>query len=339
MADILHLIDDNGVGGVTRVLADHIPRLGAGFTHRVVQVTPRGRLPGRLAADIVVVHFTLSWAKLPYLLALRARLGGAKLVLVEHSYTGAYECRCVRRVGRFRTMLRIAYRLADRVVAVSRGQAAWMTEARLVAPHRLVTIPQASDTAALDLLAPVARTAGPLRLGAYGRYAPQKGFDLLIAAMRLVPPTVATLELAGYGPDAAALQAQAADLPHVTVGGQIAGPTAFLARVDAVVVPSRWEAFGLVAAEARAAGRPVLAAAVDGLVEQIEPAWGAVWTGEDPATVAQAIICLARSDIAAMGQSARGSVASALTATVSRWADLLRSLEPQAGMEVAVPVA
>jgi len=324
MARVLHLIDDAGLGGVTRVLADQLPLLGDGHSHEIRQVVARRRLPGALCADIVVVHFTLCWAKLPYLIALRARLGRAKLVLVEHSYTAAYEQQSVANRFRFRTMLRTAYRLADRVVAVSRGQAAWL--ASLVAPDRLVTIPQACDLSALAAVGDVARS-GKLRLGAYGRYAPQKGFDTLIAAMRLLPPGIATLYLAGYGPDEAALREAASGLHNVRIGGKINGPLAFLAGIDAVVVPSRWEAFGLVAAEARAAGRPVLAAAVDGLVEQIDPAWGAVYHGDSPAALAAAIEAFAARDHASMSEAARQSVAGALATTVSLWARLLLSLD------------
>lgn len=35
--------------------------------------------------------------------------------------------------------------------------------------------------------------------------------------------------------------------------------------VDFVAIPSRWEAFGLVALEARAAGRPIICSDIDGL--------------------------------------------------------------------------
>ncbi len=345
MARVLHLIDDTGLGGVTRVLADQLPLLGDGHSHEIRQVIARRRLPGAMGADIVVVHFTLSWAKLPYLIALRARLGRARLVLVEHSYTGAYEQHCVANRFRFRTMLRTAYRLADRVVAVSHGQAAWIRAASLIAPARLVTIPQACDTSALTAVSAIARSgaqSGPLRLGAYGRYAPQKGFDTLIAAMRLLPPGVATLDLAGYGSDEGALRDAASGLPNVRICGKINGPLAFLVNIDAVVVPSRWEAFGLVAAEARAAGRPVLAAAVDGLVEQIEPAWGAVYAGDSPAVLAAAIQAFAARDHAAMSDAARQSVGAALATTVNLWARLLRSLgsvaeTPATGRLLAAP--
>lgn len=326
MTQVLHLIDDNGVGGVTRVLADHLPRLTGWFTHQVITTATHWRLPPRINADIVVVHFTLSWAKLPFLLALRLRAKNTRLVLVEHSYTACYEQHCVHHLKRFRAMLRFGYRLAHRVVAVSQGQAEWMRQAKLVAADRLATIPQASDTSALASLPLVAATARPLRLGAYGRYAPQKGFDTLMAAMRHVSPDVATLEVAGFGPDLAALQLAAADLPHVRIGGPINGLNTFLASIDAVVIPSRWEAFGLVASEARAAGRPVIASLADGLIEQIDPSWGILFVAEDPGQLAAAVQSMATRNLAAMGEAARASVATALERTIDGWTVLLREL-------------
>lgn len=324
MTHVLHLIDDAGLGGVTRVLADHLPRLGEGFVHEVRQVATHWRLPNAPGADIVVVHFTLSWSRLPFLAVLRVRLGRRPLVIVEHSYTASYERLRVARRARFRAMLRLGYGLADRVVAVSRAQADWLVAARLAGAAKLRAIPQACDTARLAALPEVA-AAGPLRLGAFGRYCDQKGFDGLIAAMRRIAPTVATLELAGDGPDLPALRQAAAGLEHVHIGGPV-DPAAFLARVDALVVPSRWEAYGLVAAEARAAARPVLAARTDGLVEQVDPACGILFAPDDPADLADAIHALAGRDLAAMGRAGRRSVAGALEATLAGWRQLLGEL-------------
>jgi glycosyltransferase involved in cell wall biosynthesis len=339
MTRVLHLIDDNGLGGVTRVLADHLPRLRDGFDHEIRVVNAKWQLPSRVRADIVVIHFTINWTKLAFLLALRARLPHARVVLVEHSYTEAYERLCVARPGRFRAMLRIGYAMTHRVVAVSAAQEHWLRQAGLVAGGKLVAIPQASDTSALTSLAPLTVRRGPLRLGAYGRYVRQKGFDVLIAAMRQVAPSVATLELAGQGADLAALQAAASGLPHVTIGGAIDGPASLLARIDVVVVPSRWEAFGLVAAEARAACRPVLAARTDGLTEQVGTGCGLLFPAENIEALAAAIRTLARCDLAAMGQQGRRLVACEFGETIARWTALLTELAPDAGRTMPVVLA
>ncbi len=222
-------------------------------------------------------------------------------------------------------LLRLCYRLADRVVAVSQVQADGLHRSGLVPAGRLVTIPPAADLSAVASLPPVPPLPRPLRLGAYGRYVPQEEFGLLIAAMRRVPPGVATLELAGHGPGLPALREAAADLPQVRIGGPCNDLAAFLAGVDAVVVPSRREAGDLTVAEARAAGRPVIVARSGGLA-QAEPSWGLLFAPGDPEQLAAAIIALAAGDLPAMGEAGRRSLAFALERSVAGWDALLRDV-------------
>ncbi len=326
MIRVLHLIDDAGLGGITRLLQAQEGRLGADIRAETLVVDPRRVLaPSLPEADVVVVHFTLAWRKLPFLLALRARCGRRPLVLVEHSYTAAYEHRCVPRPGRFRAMLRLGAALFDHVVAVSHGQAAWLRAAGIVPAGKLRVIEPTSDLSAVAAVPPLAPAAGPLRLGCYGRYAPQKGLPALIEAMRLLPPGLATLQLAGYGPEEAALRAAAADLPGVEIGG-VVRPEAFLAEVDAIVMPSLWEAYGLVCAEARAAGRPVLVADLDGLSEQVPAALRIPAT--DPVTIAERIRWLAQQDLPALGETLRITARGSELRHCRGWAGLIRDVVP-----------
>lgn len=326
MTRILNLIDDTNLGGVTRGLNDLVDRLGPAFSMTVGCVQTAWRIAPRVSADVIVVDFTLSWAKLLFLLSLRLR-HRCPVVLVEHSYTAAYERECVPVRWRFRMMLRLSYRAVHRVVAVSEGQADWLRRARLVAARRLACIPQAIGTEDLASLPPAERQPGPLRLGTYGRFVPQKGFDLLIEAMRLVPPDVATLDLAGYGADEAALRSAATGLPQVRIHAG-ANPATFLPTVDCVILPSRWEAYGLVGQEARAAGRPLIAAAVDGLVEQVDARHGLLVPSNDPALLAAAIRSMAGRDLAPLGAAARQSVAGAMQRKVCAWRALFAALMP-----------
>ena len=59
------------------------------------------------------------------------------------------------------------------------------------------------------------------------------------------------------------------DLPRVRWLGPRNDIPELLAAADLLVVPSRWEGFGIVAAEGMAAGVPIVASAVDGLVEVV----------------------------------------------------------------------
>lgn len=330
MSTLLHILDDAGLGGVTRFLDALERRLMPDIRQARMIVNPLKDLLPALDADLVVIHFTMSWSKLPYLLALRARRGKRPIVLIEHSYTAAFERLHVRTPKRFRTMLRLAYALVDRVVAVSYGQAAWMRRARLLHAEKLTVIAPFTDCETLSVLPPPAAHSGPLRLGAYGRFCGQKDFPNLIAAMQLVDPLVATLTIRGFGPDADALHSCIRELPHVEVGDKLDNLHQFLASVDAIVVPSAYEPFGQVALEARLAARPLIVTDVDGLPEQVEPAAGLIVPPGDPAALAAAIVQLAAQRTAgnyrAMAWAARASAMDHVTTSTHRWHDLVAHL-------------
>ncbi|MFM9942906.1 MAG: glycosyltransferase family 4 protein [Hyphomicrobiaceae bacterium] len=327
MYSITHLIDDAAVGGVNRMLADQTRALSKSFSIDQKLVNPRHPLPPQVDADIAIVHFTPSWSKLPFLTLLRAQRGDKPIVLVEHTFTRNFEERCVPSRKRFRLMLRLTYQLADVVVAVSRGQARWMQEASLIPAERLVVIQPSVDIAhLLDLAQAPLRPDRPLRLAAYGRYCRQKGFDVLIEAMRLLPSKTATLDIAGYGPDEVALRRAATDSSDVRIEPAVEHLGDFLAAHDAIIIPSRWEAFGLVALEARAAGRPIIVANVDGLVEQAAPSHGVIAAVEEPAALAKAILALSEAELPEMGAAARRSVVNHFNSHLVQWTELLGRL-------------
>ncbi len=330
MINILHILDDNQLGGVTRLLHSLVTSLAdAGHHHRLVATTkhrlapPLDIMPQGARPDVIVVHFTASWAKLGFLETLRLRAPKARIVLVEHSYTAAFEQRCVQNTSRFRVMLRLSYRCADEVIAVSHGQAMWLEKARLVDKSKLTVIPCVLDLSAFAAIPDVVMAPDrPMRLGAFGRFAPQKGFDTLIEAMRRVPAHVATLDLAGYGPDEVALRRQAEGLAHVRIQGRV-DPVQFLEEIDAVAMPSRWEAGAVTCWEVRAAGRPMIVADVDGLPEQISTEIGLVVPPEDPAALASSICKLAHANRTEMSVIARKTTDGAYVATLAAWRALL----------------
>jgi glycosyltransferase involved in cell wall biosynthesis len=326
MIKVVHLSDDRGLGGVNRSVDALLARLDTSFAHSRQHVQPARELPPALDTQVVVIHFTLSWRKLPWLYGLRARNPGVHFILVEHSYTRAFEALHVGNRKRFRTMLRLAYGLMDRIVAVSSRQGDWLVEAASLPIDRLVVINPVTDLDTLLALPLPLRRSGPLRLCGYGRYCPQKGFDTLIDAMRLVEPDVATLRLVGLGPDEKALRAQAAGMMHVVVEGPVASPAMLFSDVDAVAIPSRFEAFGLVGLEARAAALPIIVSAVDGLIDQALPVPELIVPPEDPVALAKAITWLASQDISALGAMAAKSVKWTEARTVNSWNLLLHEM-------------
>ena len=159
----------------------------------------------------------------------------------------------------------------------------------------------------------------------FGKLIEQKGVHVLIDALAGLE---ARLVVVGFGPERAALEVRAADLG---VEALFTGPLEhrhlrhLLALADACVVPSIFpEAFGMVAAEAAAAGCPPLVARHSGLAEVaagLEDAYPsalrhlAAFDSGDAADLAQRLrelLGLSAADRTALRAAAR-------TAVVERW--------------------
>ncbi len=109
-----------------------------------------------------------------------------------------------------------------------------------------------------------------LCIGAIGRLAEEKGFDLLIKAFeRLIDEGVdARLVIAGEGPDQSSLENQIAQSPaaeRMQMYGFCNDPRAFYEALDVFVLSSRREGLPNVILEAMSLGAPVLATEIDGV--------------------------------------------------------------------------
>lgn len=329
MIRVAHLLDDFGMGGVTRALTlFEEPAIKCIAQSQVINVSPLARIAPKLDADLVVDHMALSWARLPFLLSLRIRNPQARIVHVEHSYTRSFEASMVKSPKRFRTMLRLAAGIVDEIICVSQAQREWLLSDAGLAADKLRVIYPWTDRSDLFAIEPIKVTGKrPLRLLAYGRYSAVKNFDQLIIAMRSFNACDVQLTIFGAGPERETLIELAKDLPHVAVYGPSSDPSPFLADCDAVIVPSRYEAFGLVATEARMAARAVIVADVDGLPEQasiggiVAPMGGAY-------DIARAIRRILSLDLAHLGRLARCGVADQGDAIISNWSALITANQP-----------
>lgn len=147
-----------------------------------------------------------------------------------------------------------------------------------------------------------------------GRHVYDKGVDVLIEAARIVLSrrSDAKFVVAGDGPMRMHLEWLASSYglgEKVLFTGRIRDDALYRAMklADVVVVPSRYEPFGIVALEAMAAAKPVIASRVGGLSEiVVEGETGLLVPPEDPAALASAIELLLDNPAIAREMGLRG---------------------------------
>jgi glycosyltransferase involved in cell wall biosynthesis len=124
-----------------------------------------------------------------------------------------------------------------------------------------------------------------------GRLHREKGPDLLLEAIARLSPPPACL-LLGAGPEEARLRRRARELEIdevVRLPGWQDGLGPWLAGVDLLVVPSRYESWSQAAVTAMAHGVPVVATNVEGLPITLAEGRGLLVAPEDPDALAGAI--------------------------------------------------
>jgi glycosyltransferase involved in cell wall biosynthesis len=162
------------------------------------------------------------------------------------------------------------YRIADKIVAVSEDTRSVLVDRYRIASEKVVVIPNGVDRQRFHPLAHVERMPGSLLY--VGRVDKRKGIDFLIESIPLVlkrNPRV-KLYVGGTGPHLGACK-------QLVKMHRLEGHVEFLGRIPeeklnewynravCLVVPSRFEGFGLTVVEAMAAGTSVVATRVDGL--------------------------------------------------------------------------
>ena len=322
MINVVHLLDDFAFGGVTRALTlfDHC-ELTEHARSRTVAIG-KELLAEKFDADLLVTHVPPCWSRLGFLLSLRMRNRDAHLVHVEHSYTEGFVSERVLAPRRFFALLRLAYSLYDEIVCVSHAQRNWLARKVGIPGNKLRVIHPWCGREELFALPNVPwAPERPLRLVAYGRFAREKNFEQLVRAVSLFAPGEVVLQLIGEGPELTALRRAAIGNLNIYIRGRIDSPAEFLKDCDAVIVPSRYEAFGLVATEARMAARPILVAEVDGLPEQTGSA-GIARPMRTAAEIAAAICDFSRLPLHDMGRAGRREVAGLQEAILASWKEV-----------------
>lgn len=197
-------------------------------------------------------------------------------------------------------VFQVAQHVADRIIAVSRATEGSLLEAGIPATKILCLLnsidtrqytpsrDSESEQATLTKAAP-----GTFKVGYAARLVPGKGWETLLdAAEYLSRNRGMEFFLAGAGPDHSEVvrRIRQASNPRIRWLGHVDDMTSFYSGVDCVVVPSYREAFGLVALEAQASGKPVIASDVPALNEiVVHRVTGLLFTYGDPGGLAQSI--------------------------------------------------
>lgn len=187
--------------------------------------------------------------------------------------------------------------------------APWLDPARVAVIHNGIDAAPYRAAPPADLGLP----EGAVAIGFVGRFEERKGMLDLADAWPAVAAALpdAWLVVAGKGPLEEEARRRLEGAPRVRWLGFRTDVPAVMRALDVLAVPSHWEGFGLVAAEALAAGTPVVAADASSLPEIVrDGAEGRLVPPHDPAALARALVELGADAAlrARMGEAGRERV-------------------------------
>jgi glycosyltransferase involved in cell wall biosynthesis len=313
--NVLQVINSLRFGGAERVVTDvamHLNREHSGVTVEVCTLFDGGIWAQRLEEEGVVIHnIQVGKWNAPLAVARLYKLIAAKKYDIVHAhlwpslyYTAAAsklarhpayvytEHNTFNRRRHHRSLRRLeagVYSSYEAIVANSMetesALASWAPE---VAPTIRVIengVPTHSVTK------PSYRLSAPARLLVVGRLVHYKGIDVAIEAVRLLIErgVGVSMTVLGAGPEEDSLRNRADGLPVEFLGFKDE-PQRWMATHDCLIVPSRWEGFGLTAVEGQTVGIPVVVSRIDNLAAMVsDGTTGATFTPEDPADLAKKI--------------------------------------------------
>jgi len=244
------------------------------------------------------------------MLTLRARqIAGTstRVVASNHTFLSALLAEHVNKLGRVRTNLalrlfRRSMLLADVIVGVSKESSDNLARAARIPRERIMTIynpvvfPELTALAKSPPAGPWFRPDSPPVILAAGRFRDQKDFPTLIRAFaRVRRDREAQLVILGEGENRASLEALAEAegvAEDIALPGFLPNPFACMARADAFVLSSKWEALPTVLIEALTCGCPIVSTDCPAGPSEIlaDGKFGALVPVGDEAALAEAIL-------------------------------------------------
>jgi glycosyltransferase involved in cell wall biosynthesis len=252
-----------------------------------------------------------------------ARGAGVPAVSTVHGFTGGDAKNRV-----YEGLQRRALRRFAAVVAVSRPLVGQLV-AGGVARDRVHLVPNAYQLEGEPLGRTPARArlglsaaAGDFVIGWVGRLSREKGPDILVEALGLLPDHHTRAVVIGDGPDRAALQARAAALglaDRIDWLGIVPGAARCFTAFDCFALSSRTEGTPIVLLEAMAAGVPIVAAAVGGVPDVVSSEEALLVTPGDPAALARALRQVADDSAAAATRAGRAAARLRAERSLPQW--------------------
>jgi glycosyltransferase involved in cell wall biosynthesis len=274
----------------------------------VHSVNPRPMLYGGLAARLCGVRATIG-----SLSAFACQVPDRKYRflpqdLVNRGMRNAWRNQAVARLTRF--VVAVSRGLGERFcrfTAEAYGPLRWLGREALMKKLRVISY--GVDVAAYDAVTAEERAAMRARLGAaadtvlvgsVGRLIEQKDYPTQLRAFALASRREPRLRmvLAGDGPLRASIESLASELGitnHVTLLGHWTAVPQLIRSLDAFVLASKFEPYGVALLEAKAAGVAIVATRVNEIPSLLDDdASGLLVPPESPAELADAFVRLAR---------------------------------------------
>ncbi len=241
-----------------------------------------------------IVHTHLVHADFYGLLV--ADAAGAPLLISSRHNDDAFRQRRIFQVTNRWLMAR-----ADAVLAISDAIGQFVADVEGIEPDKVHVVHYGLDVPEHGISREEARETLRIRsdgvvFGFVGRLIEQKGVDVLIEAFARASREKpgGALSIIGDGPlmkDLKRLAALRGVGPSVTFHGWVPDASALMSAFDALLVPSRWEGFGLVTLEAMSHRVPVIASRVSALPEiVVDGVTGVLHPPGDPDLLAEAMI-------------------------------------------------
>lgn len=225
---------------------------------------------------------------------------------------------------------RLAGRRFDHVVACSESVRDYLVENYRYPPERVTCIRNGWSGTALKL-----RKEPRPTIVCTANFSAEKGHATLIEAFAMVAGRIpdSRLVLLGHGAELERTRRRAAELgiaEQVEFAGFQDSVWPWLARAHVFVLPSNYESLGIAVLEGMAAGLPVVATAVGGVTELVQPGvTGELVPPDDPAAMAEALCGVLGDPGAAlrMGDAGRAAAENErMSACVERYFDLYERL-------------